>query len=594
MPLIQNINHPAIDAAFQQPVRIIHVDGRPLQVPFASPADWRDQWIYFLLVDRFNNPHAAPKAADPYLPYQGGTFEGILEQLDYLQDLGVGAVWMSPVHFNPVWFEDYYGGYGIQDLLRIEPRFCKNPRQALDNPQLAEDEFRDLVDRIHARGMYVIADIVLNHMGDLFDYEGMQNAREWNPHGPYTVYWRNEAGIAQGGWTQIEDVADLHENAGPSPRNLARNDFFRRQGRDGPLLTQGDFDRLKELRTEFFDDAAGTFPVRDILIRAYAYFMARFDIDGYRIDTLQYVQRDFARTFGNAMREYALSLGKTNFLCMGEVWDDHDEGQIASFIGRNTETDDGIIGVDTAIDFPMRIRLVNAVKNQGVPANLADHYENRTRALRRISSSHGDAGAYFVTFLDNHDLNERFHAPGWEHQTTMALTCLYTMIGIPCLYYGTEQGLSGSGPTRESVREALWGQAAFDPNHPFYRAIQALSALRRAHPALRYGRQYFRPCSGDGVHFGHSRFSGGIIAFSRILNITEIVVAANTNTSAAQSVSILVDRHLNEHGVFYTPAFSNQDNPTEPETVINTGGPASVRLRLRPMEAQVLVRKTVI
>jgi glycosidase len=591
MPFIQAILDPAVDAVFKQPARSIRVDHQQVQVPFSSPTDWRDQWIYFLLVDRFNSPHAAPRGTDPYLPYQGGTFEGIRQQLDYLQDLGVGAVWLSPVHYNPWWFGDYYGGYGIQDLLRIEPRFCKDPERALADPQLAEAEFRDLVDHIHARGIYVIADIVLNHMGDLFNYEGMQDAREWNPDGEYTVYWRDAQGVPRGDWTRIEAVHDLPENAGPSPRDLARNAFFRRRGMDGPELSQGDFYRLKELRTDFYDDATGTYPVRDILIRAYAWFMARFDIDGYRIDTLQYITRAFARTFGNAMREYALALGKKNFLCMGEVWDDSNEDQIANFIGRNTETDDGIIGVDTAIDFPMRLRLVKAVKNQGSPAELADHYDTRTEALRRISSSHGDAGAYFVTFLDNHDLNERFHVPGWELQTTMALTCLFTMIGIPCLYYGTEQGLCGRGATRESVREALWGQAAFDRGHPFYRTVQTLTGLRRQYPALRYGRQYFRPCSGDGVHFGHSPFrDGGIIAFARILSISEVVIVANTHTTRDQSVFIIVDRRLNGPGARFAPVFSNQADPGAPDAVVNTGSMASLRVHLRPMEVQLLVR----
>lgn len=591
MSHLLDINDPAMIEALARPAGTIQVESVSLQVPFASPADWRDQWIYFLLVDRFNNPHIAPANPDPYLPYQGGTFEGIKQQLGYLRDLGVGALWLSPVHFNPQWFKDFYGGYGIQDLLRIEPRFCKDPARTLADPQAADEEFRDLVDHIHARGMYVIADIVLNHMGDLFDYEGMQNARDWNPNRPYTVYWRDADGVPQGDWTRIEDVPDLPRDAGPSPRSLARNDFFRRRGMDGPQLWEGDFYRLKELCTDFFDNAGGTYPVRDILIRAYAYFMARFDIDGYRIDTLQYVTRAFARTFGNAMREYALGIGKTNFLCMGEVWDDHNEAQIASFIGRNTDTDDGIIGVDTAIDFPMRHRLVRAIKNQGSPADLADHHDARTEALRRISSSHGDAGAYFVTFLDNHDLNARFHAPGWDHQTTMALTCLFTMIGIPCLYYGTEQGLCGSGTTRESVREALWGHASFDRGHPFYRTIQDLARLRKKYPPLRYGRQYFRPCSGDGVTFGHSRFSdGGIIAFARILNVQEIVVAANTHITMTLSLHILVDRHLNAHGTRFIVAFSNQSDPADPDTVINTGSIASLRVHLRPMEVQVLVR----
>src|SRR5688500_18586795 len=70
--------------------------------PVPSPADWRDHWIYFLLVDRFNNP-AGPPVPDlyPCLPYQGGNFSGIRQQLPYLKSLGVGAIWISPVLMNP-------------------------------------------------------------------------------------------------------------------------------------------------------------------------------------------------------------------------------------------------------------------------------------------------------------------------------------------------------------------------------------------------------------------------------------------------------------------------------------------------------------
>jgi hypothetical protein len=90
-----------------------------------SPADWRDQWIYFLLTDRFNNPHSQPNPdIYPCNVYQGGKFEGIIAKLPYLKKLGAGAIWISPVLFNPQWFRNYWGGYGIQNFLRTDPRFC--------------------------------------------------------------------------------------------------------------------------------------------------------------------------------------------------------------------------------------------------------------------------------------------------------------------------------------------------------------------------------------------------------------------------------------------------------------------------------------
>src|SRR5215216_5288364 len=71
-------------------------------VPFPSPADWRDHPIYQILVDRFDNPAAAPRLSwdSATGEFQGGTFEGIRRRLDYLRGLGIGALWLSPVLKN--------------------------------------------------------------------------------------------------------------------------------------------------------------------------------------------------------------------------------------------------------------------------------------------------------------------------------------------------------------------------------------------------------------------------------------------------------------------------------------------------------------
>ena len=409
--------------------------GTTIPYPFPSPRDWRDQWIYFLLVDRFDNPLQPPRQADPCDVYQGGTFAGIQQRLPYLKQLGVGAIWLSPIQINPQWFKNYWGGYGTLDFLRVEPRFCSDPARALQDSTIADREFRALVDEAHALGIYVILDIVLNHVGDLFDYEGMRDSAPWNPRGEYTVYWRDEQGVAQGVWTDIAKIHTLPQMAGVWPQEFQRNEFFRRRGSydQSGDVTRGDFDRLKELVTEYQDRESGIYSLRNYLIRAYQYLMAKFDLDGYRIDTLQYVEADFARIFGNAMREYALSIGKQNFFTFGEVWQDDDEAKIAEFIGRNTQKDQEFIGVDAAIDFPMRKRLVDVCKGFAPPSDLAAHFDYRRETLKHIISSHGDAGRHYVTFLDNHDLNARFHSAQYPGQTTLALTCLMTMQGIPCI-----------------------------------------------------------------------------------------------------------------------------------------------------------------
>ena len=558
--------------------------------PFPSPADWRDHWIYFLLVDRFNNPAAPPRCSDPCDRYQGGNFAGIQEQLPYLKDLGAGALWLSPVLMNPPWFTDYWGGYGISDFLRIEPRFCADPDLAAADPEVADREFRDLVDSAHARGIYVILDIVLNHVGDLFAYEDGGDAAPWNPGGEYAVRWRNAQGAPRVDWSDI-GAFSVPENTGIWPEEFQRNDYFRRRGtHDGSGdATRGDFDRLKELVTEYRITETNLFPVRSHLIRAYQYLIAKFDIDGFRIDTLQYVEPDFARVFGNAMREYGLAIGKKNFFTFGEVWQDDDEDKIAEFIGRNTLKAEEFIGVDAAIDFPMRRRLVQICKGFAPPADLAGHFDYRRQVLRNIVSSHGDAGRYYVTFLDNHDLNERFHNTQHPEQTPLALTCLMTLQGIPCIYYGTEQGLDGRGDRREYAREALWGRpGAFASDHDIYRHIRDLTRLRADNPALRFGRQYFRECSGNGIDFGYSPYPGGVLAFSRILNDREVLVAANASPVQPAQVHVVVDSNLHPPGKTWTVLFSTHSQPQAPMPTSTRGALRTLQLKLAPMEAQVL------
>ncbi len=581
----------AIDEALKaEPVTISLSGGRNISRPFPSPADWRDHWIYFLLVDRFNNPDAPPKYSEPCGLYQGGNFAGIKKKLPYLKKLGAGAIWISPVLKNSGWFKYFWGGYGISDFLTIEPRYCKDPEAARQNPSLADREFSELVDEAHAHGLYVILDIVLNHAGDLFNYEGMRDAAPWSDN-EYKIYWRDENGMAKGEWTDIGSINNLPFEAGIWPAEFQRNDYFRRKGtnNNSPQPYQGDFYTLKELVTEYKIPDKAVFPVRDLLIRSYQYLIAKFDIDGYRIDTLQYVEPEFARVFGNAIREFALSIGKKNFFTFGEIWQDDEEAKISEFIGRNTVDDDHLVGVDAAIDFPVRKRLAGIIKGFTPPSALAYHYDYRRKVLKSIVSSHGEAGRYYVTFIDNHDLNERFHNPLYPGQTKMVLAMLMTLQGIPCIYYGTEQGLSGHGDTREYVREALWGiNHAFAENHEIYQNIRELTRLRNENPELRYGRQYFRPCSGNGVEFGYSEYNGGIIAFSRILNNSEVLIAGNTNILTGQSIYVVIDMNLHPLNKEWKIIYSNNTQPVKPELTSMQGTYKCIRITLAPMEVQIL------
>ncbi len=569
----------------------VTVDGTPTPVPypFPSPADWRDCWIYFLMVDRFNNPDAAPNQPwnHKYGFRQGGTFEGVREQLPYLQQLGVKALWLSPVVKNTRpeidGFAYAYPGYNAQDFLNLDQRFASDGTLTT-----AEAELTALVNEAHARGMYVILDIVLNHAGRVFDY--VRNGQVVSsfqdsallysgPGGEPPLQWMTGFGWSRGDWGG-EMPAGAGQDDAVWPIELQRPIFFRRKGSKvsdtpGPPLNYvpGDFGPMRQLVVEY--DATqpgqewlrnhfGVTPVLSILVRAYGYLMAKYDVDGYRIDTVKYIRPDIIASFGNAVREFAQSAGKRNFFTFGEIHDD--DNTIDSFVGRNAGANEGF-GIDSALDFPLFFTLPPIIKAlgpnpPGVEA-LANLFQQRKNAEAGQISSHGEAGKYFVSFIDNHDQNARFNAPGVPpEQVTMALTLLFALQGIPCVYYGTEQGLQGCVDgldAMESVREAFWGKTpnAFDQTTPLFAQLGAIAALRMKEPALRYGRLYFREASGDGDGFGPPTGPQGLIAFSRVLSGREVLAVANTDGSKNWNGFVLLDVDINRNLPTYRVAYSN-------------------------------------
>ena len=168
-----------------------------------SPLDWRDEVLYFLLVDRFsdgdegsrplldrtdlaaarpNQPNGQPWRWDLWAQsgnerFQGGTLTGVRSQLGYLSGLGVTALWLSPVmrqrgHANTS-HSDPYHGYGVADFLEVDPRF--GTRQDLI----------DLVDAAHQAGIRIILDVIFNHTGQNWNYPGnveQEAFRPWPDH----------------------------------------------------------------------------------------------------------------------------------------------------------------------------------------------------------------------------------------------------------------------------------------------------------------------------------------------------------------------------------------------------------------------------
>jgi glycosidase len=145
-----------------------------------------------------------------------------------------------------------------------------------------------------------------------------------------------------------------------------------------------------------------------------------------------------------------------------------EEEKIARFIGRQAAQPDELVEVDAALDFPLFFQLPGVVKGFTSPEAIERVYRQRKDVQRNLLTSHGEASSHFVTFLDNHDMRERvyFRDPAdparFDDQLVLGLAGLFTLQGIPCLYYGTEQGLAGRGGSDQAVREALWGRPGRD------------------------------------------------------------------------------------------------------------------------------------
>ncbi len=617
----------AQSAARQRRTKSVSVSGstRTIPVPFPSPTDWRDAWIYFLLLDRFNNPDRTPNGTwnIRFNNRQGGTLRGVQSQLGYLDQLGVKALWLSPVVKNAKPHFDFnYHGYGTQDFLNLDERFASDGTR-----ETAERELAALVDEAHARGMYVILDIVLNHAARVFDYvrpEGVVSSFADSsvinapPGNEPPIEWLNGFGTSRADWkNRLPESSQLSVDDAIWPVDLQNHVFFRRRGSKltddpGTGFVRGDFGDMRQLVVEY--DASvpeqedlraryGISPVLGILIRAYSYLMARYDLDGYRLDTVKYVDAGAIQVFGNAMREFALSIGKRNFFTFGEVYDREDV--VARFIGRNGSGEG--FGIDAALDFPLFFNLPGVAKRRVDVAEIRRVFQDRKRQEAELLSSHGEAGRFFVSFLDNHDQHERICHPATPpEQVSLALVLMFTLQGIPSVFYGTEQALSGTVDSagnpdlsaNESTREALWGKPnAFDTSTAAFTAIRRLSDLRDNEPALRYGRLYFREVSGGGDDFGHSVGVGGVVAFSRLLVDREVLVVANTGAQPFAG-SVIVDRDLNSTPRQMTIAHSNRKTQAS-RTVrqianarffgsqVTSGPAAALDLVLQPDEAQV-------
>ncbi len=495
--------------------------------------EWREEFIYFLMVDRFNDGVARVPVSGqgrsngirtPDNFFYGGKIKGITNNLDYIAGLGCTAIWLSPVFENNA---GAYHGYNIRNYLNIDPHFG------------TKEDLIDLADAAHnykKNGepfpLRIILDVVINHSGDNWFY------KDEDKPGVNSYTYFNDIQFDFGDWR----FADR-----PLPVELRNPDLYHRRGNmqnydTYPENQHGDMSGLKDYEND--DDKDGS-ELINILIKSYCYWIREADIDGFRVDAVKHMGELACSRFCSNVREYAYSLGKRGFFLFGELAVSDDD-IYNRYIGQNTSAsdDDGTVffGIDSLLDF----RLAKGIDGDTVNGPLRDVIRgntgpesifNRLAAQAQRALNRGEIGRYLVTFVDNHDSfwqpDGRIAASATDEQVIAAIGFLLCSLGTPCIYYGTEQGFSGSGEDN-NIREAMFDMndmsaSLLNTNCIIYREISKIATVMRTTPPLRFGRMYYRGISGDGINFGLPFGNSYTLAFSRIVYSREVLVAFNVS-----------------------------------------------------------------
>ena len=507
-----------------------------------SPEDWRDRNIYQLFTDRFatdgncnltngykreffykDTCHMGWEWTRNF--HQGGNWRGLRQQIGYLTNMGVTAVWISGVQLN-----DQAVRYGGSKEWRWTPyhQYHVDNFFSCDPASGTFQELKDLIDDLHRAHIAVILDVAPNHMCD-------KAGRQGNNGNDDKYYTDNE----DGWWWDSN-------NTHPAPFNEL--DRFHRNGTinnwdTSPENLKGQFKGTDDLKQE--DGTTST-----LLEKAFKNLIDATDCDGFRVDAIKHIPYDWCRNWAQKMRDHAAYRGKKNFLVFGELFS-YSHDALAGWCS------DGY-GFNSSLDFPLMQAMNNAFGNGYSGYQLGEE-------MGYISSKYGKSAQNVIAFLDNHDVNRFAFAYGGGSASNAkrimspAMTFLYLAPPIPLLYYGTEhmfnQGGHGNGTSRNGDEssdwynpddsdwqrecmfnpETTWGQAGFQPGNAYgdkfdlasvgddtlYWHIRWLNGLRNKSRALRRGGFQQRACVGG----------QGLYAFTKWYDDEVALVLINTSDS---------------------------------------------------------------
>ena len=387
--------------------------------------------LYLIMPDRFANGDPSNDTYENFGVnraqgggHHGGDLKGIVDHLDYLDNLGVTAIWLNPVQFNR---SNASHGYAISDFYLIDPRLGSN------------GEYCDMVDAVHARGMKVVMDMIFNHCG---------SSHWWMEDIPDSD-WFNQNDYAKQVGERMRAQAQGQPGQ-PGAQGGQPGGFPRGRGNDGLVATthykwtlmdphapQSEKDILLD---GWFSGGMPDLNQRNRHLAAYLiqnsiWWIEYSRIDGIRMDTYPYADYAFMVRWCKAIdKEYP------DFNIVGEGW--YPRNSAAGWWQHDSELNDDDSALKTVMDFDLtfttqREILKESNTSEGSEAGLFKMYETLTQDFLIPDPQH------VLVFLDNHDIS-RFMQDGdpiWKFKQGLAF--LLTTRGIPQIYYGTEIAMTG-------------------------------------------------------------------------------------------------------------------------------------------------------
>ncbi|MDT0604152.1 alpha-amylase family glycosyl hydrolase [Thalassotalea castellviae] len=507
-----------------------------------STRDIKDDVFYFVLPDRFSNGDTSNDEGsntkvisqggfDPSnkMAFHGGDLPGLTAKLPYLENLGVTAIWLTPILRNQAVQGDItgYHGYWVLDFTEIDPHLGSNA------------DLKSFIRQAHQKNIKVFFDIITNHTADVVKYKEChgEDGSGWSESGEACPYI-SLAEIAKG--KTYTTIVPKKNQQLKTPAWLNDPKHYHNQGDStfqGENSLNGDFFGLDDLNTESPEVVNG-------MIDIYQNIISEFKPDGFRIDTVKHVNIEFWQQFIPALEQHAKQQGIANFFMFGEVYSG-DPKELSSFTTKGK--------LPSVLDFGLQSALYQTLIEQKGTNKLAELFAQ--------DSLYKNANE-LLNFTGNHDMGRFAYLLNakekqFNEQETSARVALATAItffarGVPVIYYGDEQGFVGDGGNHDSRQDMMPSKVAsynndklllnhkttadenFDQQHPLYQLFASFAQIFHQHPALRHGQQQTI----------YSSEQAGIFALSRSLADQQYLVVFNTS---AHEKPLSLPLHTNYH-----------------------------------------------